>query len=56
MTGSNLLDAMNSGRETPDSAMQWLDQELTELLPAEERGHFLFKCNLWLLQQASRRT
>jgi SAM-dependent methyltransferase len=50
LTRSNTLAAVERGRETADSAAQWMDAELSLILPDAQRAEFLFKCNLWLLR------
>lgn len=50
LTRSNTLAAIHSGKETHQSIVNWLDSELTPILPDGLTGSFIFKCNLWLMQ------
>jgi ubiquinone/menaquinone biosynthesis C-methylase UbiE len=50
LTRSNTLAAIQSGKETHQSVVDWLDHELTPILPDGLTGSFIFKCNLWLMQ------
>ena len=51
LTRSNTLAAIQSGKETQDSAREWMDGELSPIIPDGVSGEFIFKCNLWLLQK-----
>lgn len=48
LTRSNTLAAIACGRETQESAADWLDAELAGIVA--DGGEFIFKCNLWLLE------
>ncbi|PSH03792.1 MAG: hypothetical protein CXZ00_10605 [Acidobacteria bacterium] len=50
LTRSNTLAAIHSGRETHDSIVNWLENELTSILPDGLMGSFIFKCNMWLMR------
>jgi SAM-dependent methyltransferase len=53
LTLSNTLAAIHSGKETHLSIVDWLDGELTSMIPDGVIGSFIFKCNLWLLRVAA---
>lgn len=55
LTCSNALAAIHSGRETHQSIVDWLSNELTEIVPDGMVGSFIFKCNLWLMRRAQPR-
>jgi hypothetical protein len=52
LTCSNTLAAIHSGRETQQSIVDWLSNELTSIVPDGVIGSFIFKCNLWLMRKA----
>lgn len=51
LTCSNSLAAIHSGRETHQSIVDWLSNELKEIVPDGVVGAFIFKCNLWLMRK-----
>jgi SAM-dependent methyltransferase len=51
LTCSNTLAAIHSGRETRQSIVDWLSNELTAIVPDGVIGSFIFKCNLWLMRK-----
>ena len=51
LTRSNTLAVVDSGRESLESIANWLDEELTTIVPQNACGEFIFKCNLWLLNR-----
>jgi SAM-dependent methyltransferase len=55
LTCSNALAAIHSGRETHRSIVEWLDNELTAIVPDGVIGSFIFKCNLWLMRKTQDR-
>lgn len=52
LTRSNTLAAIHSGKETEPSIVDWLRNELAEIIPTGVTGSFIFKCNLWFLRKA----
>jgi len=52
LTCSNTLAAIDSGRETEQSAVDWLDSELAPIVPDGVTGAFIFKCNLWMMRKS----
>ena len=53
LTRSNTLAAIASGKEEQQTAEDWLDRELTPIVPDGATGSFIFKCNLWLMRRAN---
>ena len=54
LTLSNTLAAIHfRKKETHLSIVDWLDAELTSMIPDGVIGSFIFKCNLWLLRVAA---
>lgn len=52
LTRSNTLAAIASGKEEQQMAIDWLDRELTPIVPDGVIGSFIFKCNLWIMRRA----
>jgi SAM-dependent methyltransferase len=52
LTRSNVLAAIESGREDQQTVMTWLDRELAPIVRDGATETFIFKCNLWLLRRA----
>jgi hypothetical protein len=51
LTRSNTLAKIHSGRETHDSIVEWLQHELSPIVPDGVIGSFIFKCNFWILSK-----
>jgi hypothetical protein len=49
LTRSNTLAAIDSGKETQPSIVNWLESELASIVPDGVTGSFIFKCNLWMM-------
>jgi primosomal protein N'' len=52
LTRSNTLAALAQERETESATVDWLEAELSAIVPDETSGSFIFKCNLWLMRAA----
>jgi SAM-dependent methyltransferase len=52
LTRSNTLAAIHSGRESHESIVDWLEEELSPIVPDGITGSFIFKCNLWFLRKS----
>ena len=52
LTQTNVIAAVESGRETPDGARTWLEAELRTLLGERTYGTFRFRGPLWMLGRA----
>ena len=53
LTRSNTLAAMDSGKESEQSIVDWLESELISIIPDGARGLCIFKCNLWMMRKAA---
>ena len=53
LTRSNTLAAMDSGKESEQSIVDWLESELISIVPDGVRGSCIFKCNLWMMRKAA---
>jgi SAM-dependent methyltransferase len=51
LTRSNTLAALARGKETQAGLIDWLDRELTPIVPDGVTGSFIFKCNLWVMRR-----
>jgi SAM-dependent methyltransferase len=52
LTRSNTLATIHSGKETHDSIVNWLEEELSPIVLDGVTGSFIFKCNLWILRKS----
>ena len=50
LTRSNTLAVLARGEKTEASVGEWLDGELTPIVPDGTTGKFIFKCNLWVMR------
>lgn len=52
LTQTNVISAVEGGRESADVARAWLEDELGPIMAGRERGTFLFGGPLWVLRLA----